>query len=82
MSEQGNGPPPDPKYNFLADSEREMRAGDDGRLDEEKNRARNKTSRGGPRKRGGSGGSGGGGSRDAFFKVRIVMIKSDSFMNV
>ncbi|XP_003425848.1 uncharacterized protein DDB_G0286591 isoform X1 [Nasonia vitripennis] len=65
---QGNGPPPDPKYNFLADSEREMRAGDDGRTDEEKNRARNKASRGGPRRRGGDRGSSGGGSREAFFK--------------
>ncbi|OXU27539.1 hypothetical protein TSAR_016186 [Trichomalopsis sarcophagae] len=65
---QGNGPPPDPKYNFLADSEREMRAGDDGRTDEEKNRARNKASRGGPRRRGGDRGGSGGGSREAFFK--------------
>lgn len=57
-----------------------MRAGDDGRVDEEKNRARNKATRGNPRRRGG-GGNSGGGSRDAFFKVRFDTVKSESFMN-
>lgn len=62
---QGNGPPPDPKYNFLADSEREMRLTDDSRLDEDKNRSRVKAARGAPRRRGA-----GGANRDAYFKVR------------
>ena len=67
---QGDGPPPDPKYNFLADSERELRGGDDSRPDEE--RSRNKASRGGRGRRGGTGGgNGSGGAKEAFFKVRL-----------
>ncbi|XP_043471635.1 trichohyalin-like [Leptopilina heterotoma] len=49
---QGDGPPPDPKYNFLADSEREENIIDDKR-DEDKQKAPNKYVRNGPRKRGG-----------------------------
>lgn len=47
----GQGPPPDPKYNFLADSEREE-FGEQVPKDTEKNRGRNKVSRGGFRRRG------------------------------
>ncbi|XP_011500451.1 PREDICTED: uncharacterized protein LOC105364263, partial [Ceratosolen solmsi marchali] len=61
---QGDGPPPDPKYNFLADSEREIRITDNSRVDESKNRSRNKASRGSKKR----GGDSGGGSRDAYFK--------------
>ncbi|XP_058799306.1 uncharacterized protein LOC131668856 isoform X2 [Phymastichus coffea] len=52
---QGEGPPPDPKYNFLADSERETRTVEN-RTDEDKNKSRNRASRGGagPRRRGGN----------------------------
>ncbi|XP_015586430.1 titin homolog [Cephus cinctus] len=51
---EGDGPPPDPKYNFLADSEREEHAMEEPR-DNERNRGRNKPSRGSFRKRGSGG---------------------------
>ncbi|XP_051165479.1 titin homolog [Leptopilina boulardi] len=49
---QGDGPPPDPKYNFLADSEREEN-NVDIKKDEDNHKAPNKYVRNGPRKRGG-----------------------------
>ncbi|XP_043277356.1 uncharacterized protein [Venturia canescens] len=47
----GQGPPPDPKYNFLADSEREE-PGNETSVDSDRNRGRNKTTRGGFKRRG------------------------------
>ncbi|XP_012273540.1 uncharacterized protein LOC105695984 isoform X2 [Orussus abietinus] len=48
---QGEGPPPDPKYNFLADSEREEHNLEDGR-DGDKAKGRSRPPRGSSRKRG------------------------------
>ncbi|XP_014210131.1 putative uncharacterized protein DDB_G0282133 [Copidosoma floridanum] len=63
---QGKGPPPDPKYNFLADSERETRAADEGKNEDDKSKSRNKTPRGSTRRRGGGNGAGNG--NQPFFK--------------
>ena len=47
----GQGPPPDPKYNFLADAEREEYS-EEFSKDIERNRGRNKITRGGFKRRG------------------------------
>ncbi|XP_014230418.1 uncharacterized protein LOC106654854 [Trichogramma pretiosum] len=49
---QGDGPPPDPKYNFLADTERETQLiSFENKIDEDKNTFINKAQRGVPQKR-------------------------------
>lgn len=58
---QGDGPPPDPSYNFLADSEREERTREEIK-DNDRFRGRGGPLRGSSRKRGGG--------REGHLKVR------------
>lgn len=75
MKFQGNGPPPDPKFNFLADSERETHVLSGNKTDDDKRRSRNQSSSRGFSKRrtsrGEDEGNATGGSNQAFFKVII-----------
>ncbi|KAJ8669744.1 hypothetical protein QAD02_001003 [Eretmocerus hayati] len=77
---QGEGPPPDPKYNFLADSERESRSTNVRGVIDDNDRSQNRNPRNPGRRRGGGrdgdfggqrmGGPGGDfvGNKNAFFR--------------